>query len=95
MFRCCGYSLAIKINNDWQIAVTSKKICVINRIALLAALYWVENFKSCDKHICILAKKVGLMTKNISTEILESWLEEIWKNQELAILEKLVSEKEN
>lgn len=62
-------------------------------IALLTALYQIKNFKPCNKHIRVLAKKIGLLTKNISTEILWSRLKEIQKNWELAELEKLVSKK--
>lgn len=43
----------------------------------------------------VLAKKVELMTRNISAKILRSRLEQIWKNRELAKLEKLVSEKKD
>lgn len=95
MFRCWKCSPAIKINSDWQMAITSKKICVINGIASLAALYWVENFMLCNKHMRMLAKKVDLVTRNISAKILRSRLEEIWKSRELPNLEKLVSKKED
>lgn len=67
----------------------------MNDIALLVALYCIENFKPCDKHMYVLEKKVSLVTKNISTEILGSRLKKIWKNRELTKLEKLVSEKED
>lgn len=43
----------------------------------------------------MLVKKVGLMTRNLSVEILRSWPKEIWKNRDLAKLEKLVSKKED
>lgn len=59
-------------------------------IVLLATLYQVKNFKPCNNYICILAKNVDIMIRNISNEILKSWLEEIWKNQKLVKLEKLV-----
>lgn len=67
----------------------------MNGIILLAAVYWVENFKSCNKYLHILAKKIGLVTRNISVEILELQLEEILKSRELAKLEKLMSEKKD
>lgn len=95
MFRCCRFSSAIKINRNWQMTVKSKKICIIDSIALLATLYQVKNFKLCDKHTRMLVKKVGLIIKNISAKILGSRLEKIWKNQELVKLEKLVSEKDD
>lgn len=95
MFRCYRFSSAIKINRNWQMTLKSKKICIIDSIALLATLYQVKNFKLCDKHTRMLVKKVGLMIKNISAKILGSRLEKIWKNQELVKLEKLVSEKDD
>lgn len=76
-------------------AVTLKENYVIDDITSLSNQYWVENFKPCNKHICVLAKKIGLVIRNISAEIFGSRLEEIWKNRELVKLEKLVSEKED
>lgn len=64
-------------------------------IVLMADLYYVENFKFYNKHMRMLAKKVGQITRNISTKILVSQLEEIQKNQELVKLEKLVSKNED
>lgn len=75
--------------------ITSKKICTMDSIVLLATLYWVKNFKPCNKHMYVLAKKVSLVTRNISVKILELQLEKIWKNRELAKLEKLVSKIED
>lgn len=95
VFGCCGCSPAIKINSDWHIAVTLKKICIIENIVSWTTLYLVKNFKPYDKHIRILAKKIGLVTRNISAKIFRLQLEEIWKNRELAKLEKLMSKKEN
>ena len=43
----------------------------------------------------MLVKKVGLVTRNISVEILGLQLEKILKNWELAKLEKLMSEKKD
>lgn len=51
--------------------VILKKICVIDGIVLLAVLYWVENFKPYNKYMRVLAKKIGLVTRNISAKILE------------------------
>lgn len=91
MFGTCACTPAIKLNSDWQMAVISRKVCVMDGIASLAALYWVDIFKPCDKHIRVLAKKVGLVIKNVPVEILWSRLEDIWRNRELARLEQLVS----
>lgn len=66
------YTLTIKPNNDWQMAVILRKVCIIDQIAFLMTLYKVDNFKSYDKHIYVLAKKLGLVTKNIPVEILWS-----------------------
>lgn len=54
----------------------------------------VKNFKSCNKYLCLLAKKVGLVTQNVPVIIFVSRLEDIWKNRELTSLEQLVSKNE-
>lgn len=70
MFGTCTYTLAIKLNIDWQMVITSRKVYIINGIAFFAALYLVDNFKPCNKHIRILAKNIGFVTKNILLKIL-------------------------
>lgn len=76
-------------------AVTLKKIYIIDVIALLMTLYLIENFKFYHKHMPMLAKQIGLVTRNVSAKIFELRLEKIWKNRELAKLKKLVNKKEN
>ncbi len=31
----------------------------------LSALHWVENFKLCNKHLCLLARHLGLVTRKV------------------------------
>lgn len=39
IFCISTYTLAIKLNSDWQIAVISRKMYIIDRIVFFAALY--------------------------------------------------------
>lgn len=92
MFSCCGCTPEIKLNNEWQMSIMSKNVCVVDGIASLGALHWVENFKPCDKHFRLLAKKVGIVTKNVPVVTLASRLDEVWKNRKLIKLGQLVHE---
>lgn len=65
----------------------------MDNIVLLTTLYLVKNLKFCNKHICILIKKIGLVIRNISAKIFRLQLEKIWEKQELAKLEKLLKKK--
>lgn len=49
----------------------------MNRIASLIALYWIDNFKLCNKYFYIIAKKFDFDIKNILIEIIELQLKEI------------------
>lgn len=53
----------VKLNTNWQISILSKIVCIVEMITSITVLYWVENF---------LAKKVGLVTKNIPLDDLKS-----------------------
>ena len=57
--------------------ISTKSVCVVDGIASIAALYWMDNFRSCKKHLRLLAKKIGLLIKNVFLRELESQLEEI------------------
>ena len=52
LFGSCGCIQEIKLNIEWQMAGLLKKINVdfMDRIVLLAALYWVKNFQLCNKY---------------------------------------------
>lgn len=59
----------IKLNSDWQIAIILRKICIMDRITSFMTLYLVNNLGFQNKHIYILAKKVGLIIKKVLIEI--------------------------
>ena len=59
--------LAIKTNID-----------ITDGIALLAALYKVKNFTPSKKHLRLLARYIGFMTKKIPVEELLSQMNNIW-----------------
>ena len=67
LFSCYSYIPAFKLNIEWQMAFLDVKtnMDIIDRIALFSALYWVENFKSCNKHFRFLVRHIGLVTKKI------------------------------
>lgn len=77
MFSRCACTPEFKFNTDWQMGISSKTVCVIDGIASIAALHWVDNFRPCEKHLRLLAKRVGLVTKNVFLGDLESRLGEI------------------
>lgn len=72
-----------------------KLVCVVDEIASIAVLYWVDNFWPYKKHLGLLAKKVGLFTKNVSLRKLESRLRKIWKNQKSSKLRQLLDKNED
>ena len=73
--------------------ISSKSVCVVDGIASIAALHWVDNFRPCEKYICLLAKRVELLTRNVSLGELEVRLAEIWRNRESSKLGILLEEK--
>ena len=72
--------------------ILSKSVCVVDGIASIAALHWVDNFRLCKKHMRLLAKRIGLLTRNVSLGELEVRLAEIWRNRELFKLRILLEE---
>ncbi len=95
MFSYCAYTPEVKLNTNWQMSTSSKTVCVVDGIASLAALHLVDNFRPCKKHLRLLAKKVGLVTKNVPLGVLGSQLGEIWRNRESSKLELLLDENED
>ena len=53
LFSSCLYTLAVKLNIEWQMAFLALKtnMSITDEIALLTALYWVENFTFYNKHL--------------------------------------------
>ena len=82
MFSYCPCTPEVKLNTDWQIGILSKSVCVVDGIASIAALHWVDNFWPYKKHMRLLAKRVGLLTRNVSLGELEVRLAKIWRNRE-------------
>lgn len=62
IFGCCACTSKIKLNTYWLMDISSKIVCIVNRIASITALYWVDNFRPHKKHLYLLA---SLVTKNI------------------------------
>lgn len=95
LFSCCSCTLAVKLNIEWQIAllVVKTNMNIINKIASLAALYWVKNFKSSNRYLWLLAGHVGLMTKKIPVDELQSQINGIWRNCNLKNYKQLVTKK--
>ena len=92
MFSCCPCTLEVKLNTDWQMGILSKSVCMVDEIASIAALHWVDKFRPCEKHMRLLAKRVGLLTRKVSLGELEIRLAEIWRNWELSKLGILLKE---
>ena len=59
---------------------------MVDGIASIVALHWVDNFRPYEKYIRLLAKRVGLLIRNVSLGELEVRLAEIWRNWELSKL---------
>lgn len=62
----------------------------INKIASLAALYWIKNFKICNKHQTFLVKHLILVMKKILKKDIISQLDNIWQYRNLLDLAKLL-----
>ena len=60
----------VKLNIKWQMAFLAIKIYIdiTDGIASLASLYWFKNFKPCNKHLWLLVKYVGFITKKIPVD---------------------------
>ena len=56
MFSCCPGTPKVNLNTDWQMKILSKFVCVVVGISSIAALYWVNKFRLCEKYMRLLAK---------------------------------------
>ncbi len=62
---------------------------MVEPILLVTAIFWDPgNFVPYARHILNLAKKLGLKTKNLKTDILKEQIEQIWANRILAGLDE-------
>ena len=80
LFNCCLCTPAVKLNIEWQMAllVVKTNMDITDEIALLTALHWVENFKPFNKHLRLLARHIGPMTKKIPADELLLQMNGIW-----------------
>lgn len=95
MFSCCICILSIKLNIEQYIAFISIKVNLnmTNRIASLAALYWVKNFKYCNKHLSSFARHIDLVIKKILVDDIASQLDNIQQHNFVKRFKNLVIEK--
>ena len=93
LFSSCGCTQEVKLNVKYQMALLSKKVNInfTNGIVSLAALYWVNNFKLCNKHPTLLARQLGFMMKKVLKEDIASQLDGIWQHRNLLDFTQLVS----
>lgn len=61
-------------------------------IVTLMALYWIKIFKSCNKHLRLFIRHLGLMTRKVLVDNLESQLNSIWYHQSIVDFKQLVKE---
>ena len=61
-----------------------------NKIASIAALHFVKNFKLCNKYQTLLARHLSFKTKNICKKDIVSQLDGIWQHRNLLDFMKLV-----
>ncbi len=63
---------------------------MVEAISLAAAIFWDPgNFVLYAWHTLNLAKKLGLKTENLKTDIVKERIEQIWANRILAALDEL------
>lgn len=95
MFNCCGYTPEIKLNIEWQMTFLIKKINLdmMDKIVVkLVDLYWVKNFKPCNKYLCLLARHLSPVIKKVPIVELKSRLDSIWQHQSVDSFKQLVIE---
>ncbi len=79
MFSCCGFTLEVKLSTEWQIALLAKMINLdmTDGMVTLTALYWVENFKPSNKHLCFLTRHLGFVTRKVPVVDLKSLVDSV------------------
>lgn len=65
----------------------------MDKISSLAALYWIENFKLCNKHQSLLTRHLGFVTKWVFKKDFISQIDVIWQHCNLLNLRLLVYKK--
>ncbi len=94
MFSCCGCTPEIKLNIEWQMALLAKRINLdmMDGMVTLSVLHWVENLKLCNKHLCLLARHLSLVTRKVLVVDFRSQLDSIWHHRSAADFKQLVTE---
>ena len=67
-------------------------VCMVKVIPLAAVLFWDHNFIFCLRYTLNLAKKLGLKTKRLKTNIVKEYIQKILANRTIAQLDKLFNE---
>ncbi len=90
-YRCTS---EVKLNIKWPMAFLAKKINldITDEMLTLSALYFVKNFKLCNKHLCLLARHLGLVTRKAPIFDFKSQLDSIWHHRSGANFKHLVIE---
>lgn len=94
MFSCYKCTSEIKLNIKWQMIFQAKKINMdkIDGIVTLVVLYWVDNFKTCNKHLCLLVKYFCFVTKKVPIVDFKSQLDYIWQYHSVDSFKQLIVE---
>lgn len=95
LFSCCLCTSAVKLNIEWQTAlfVVKTNINITDEVTTLMALYWVENFQLCNKHLWLFTKHIDFMTKKIWLDEFLSQMNRIWRNRNSENYKQLIIEK--
>lgn len=94
MFSCFAYTLAVRLNIKWQLALILTKVTLdmTNGIASLVVLYWVKNFELCNTNLSLLTRRLSFVIKKVMLSDFASQLESIWQHQSVDQCKRLVIE---
>ncbi len=94
MFSYYGCTPEVKLNVQWQITLLAKKLNIdmTEDIVTLAALHWVDNFIPCNKHLYLLVRHLGLVTRKVPVVDLKSRLDSVWQHRSVNSFKQLVAE---
>ncbi|MCJ1343673.1 hypothetical protein MMC31_001869 [Peltigera leucophlebia] len=77
-FAQCMCSPAVKIDSAWQTELSDpNSVCVLEALPLLGAIFWDESFIPYPRHTFLLAKKLCLKTKNVTSTVAKERIEGI------------------
>ncbi len=94
MFSCYGYTPEFKLNVKWQMTFPAKKINMdmIEGMVTIAALHWVDNCIPYIKHLCLLARHLGLVIRKIPVVELKSQLDSVWQYRSVDSFKQQIAE---